>query len=155
MASGSRVLRGNAAFAHGVSDRIRKLQTAVAERVVDLAVRKRNWSVAVLQNIVDRTLATIEPRSVMYSNQMGESHRRQAQDLTAEKAAIGLGFFEVDDIGKDWLSPASTRQLQIGFLYFLYTFLISRPLHCEGVVALARVVDTSKTRELLSAFRRR
>ncbi len=28
----------------------------------------------------------------MYSNQMGESHRRQAQDLTAEKAAIGLGF---------------------------------------------------------------
>ena len=91
-----------------ISARIKELQTAVAERVVDLAVRKRNWRVAMLQNIVDRSLATIQARSVMYANQMGESQRKLAQDLRAEKAAIGLGFFEVDDIGNPVAEPGKT-----------------------------------------------
>jgi hypothetical protein len=39
---------------------------------------------------------------------MGESQRRQAQDPRAEKAAIGLGFFEVDDIGNPVAEPGKT-----------------------------------------------
>jgi hypothetical protein len=54
-------------------------------------------------------MATIEARSVMYANQMGESQRLQAQDLTAEKATIDLGFFDVDDIGRLLTSQAPRR----------------------------------------------
>jgi hypothetical protein len=94
-----------------ISARIKELQTAVAEHVVDLAVRKRSWRLGVLQNLIDRTLATIEARSVMYANQMGESQRKQVRDRTAEKAAINLGFFEVDDIGDPVAKRGKTCRL--------------------------------------------
>jgi hypothetical protein len=72
--------------------RIKEFQTAVAERVVACEVRKRSWRVQQLQNIIDRSLATIEARAVMYHDQMGEGRTLQVVDLAGETAAIADGF---------------------------------------------------------------
>ena len=47
------------------------------------------------------------------------------------------------DRAEDWLSPASARRPQISFLRFLYTFLISLPLHYT-VISGRLVVDASR-----------
>ncbi len=75
-----------------VSARIKELQTAVAERVVHSAASKRSWRIAMLQDIMDRTLATIQDRAVMYHDQMGEGRILQVVDLAGETAAIADGY---------------------------------------------------------------
>ncbi len=76
----------------GILARIKELQTAVAEQVVHAAASKRSWRVAMLQNLIDRTLSTIEARAVMYADQMGEGRTLWVVDLAGEQAAIVEGY---------------------------------------------------------------
>jgi hypothetical protein len=75
-----------------VSARIKELQTAVAERVVESAARKRSWRVAVLQELIDDGLALIAARKKMYADAKGEGRIIEVADAAAEKAAIANGF---------------------------------------------------------------
>ncbi len=84
--------------------RIKELQTAVAERVVDVAVRKRSWRVAVLQGLVDEQLALVEARKVMYADAMAEGQVLQVVDVAGETAAIADGF-ELDPNGDPAVYP--------------------------------------------------
>jgi phage terminase small subunit len=75
-----------------ISARIKELLTAVAERVVEAAARKRSWRVAVLQDLIDDSLALIAARKVMYAEAKGEGRTLEVADAAAEKAAIANGF---------------------------------------------------------------
>ena len=75
-----------------ISARIKELQTAVAERVVQCEVRKRSWRIGVLQGMLDESLAVIQARKVMYADQMAEGERLQVVDAAGEEQAIADGF---------------------------------------------------------------
>jgi hypothetical protein len=69
-----------------ISARIKELLTAVAERVVEAAARKRSWRVAVLQDLIDDSLALIAARKVMYADAKGEGRTIEVADAADEKA---------------------------------------------------------------------
>ena len=78
----------------GILARINELKTAMAAGVVDSEIRKRNHRVQVLQGSLNRMLALIEARSVMYGNQLGEGRRWIVHDEAEEKQALSEGFAE-------------------------------------------------------------
>jgi hypothetical protein len=75
-----------------ISARIKELLTAVAERAAEAAARKRSWRVAVLQDLIDDSLALIAARKVMYADAKGEGRTLEVVDAAGEKAAIANGF---------------------------------------------------------------
>ena len=71
----------------GILARIKELKTAVAERLVQFAARKRSWLVG-LKGLIDDSLGLIAARKLMYSNQMGEGRTLQVVDEAGERQAI-------------------------------------------------------------------